>query len=122
MTASSAHTPDLMRYRNWKQTGLSWLWLALIVLVLDQASKQLALALLEYARPVAVLPVFDLTLLYNKGAAFSFLASESGWQRWLFSLIALGVSAYLLHWLYRNPPHGLAAQYCAGADCWRRAR
>ena len=84
---------------KFKQTGLAWLWLALLVLVLDQLSKQLALALLDYAQPIALLPVFDLTLLYNKGAAFSFLAGQDGWQRWFFSLIALAVGGYLLHWL-----------------------
>ena len=78
---------------KFKQTGLAWLWLALLVLVLDQLSKQLALALLDYAQPIALLPVFDLTLLYNKGAAFSFLAGQDGWQRWFFTALALGVSA-----------------------------
>lgn len=82
-----------------KHSGLAWLWLALLVVVLDQASKQLALALLAFAQPVTVLPVFDLTLLFNKGAAFSFLAGQDGWQRWFFSLIALAVGGYLLHWL-----------------------
>ncbi|MEH6824824.1 MAG: signal peptidase II [Motiliproteus sp.] len=94
-------TPSLVPSLKLKlnQTGLAWLWLALLVLILDQASKQLALALLEYAQPIRLLPVFDLTLLYNKGAAFSFLAGQDGWQRWFFSVIALAVSAYLLHWL-----------------------
>ncbi|WP_421866899.1 signal peptidase II [Motiliproteus sp.] len=86
-----------------KQSGLGWLWLALLVLVLDQASKQLADAMLEYARPVTLLPVFDLTLLYNKGAAFSFLSDQGGWQRWFFSAVALGVGGYLLYWLSRTP-------------------
>ncbi len=86
-----------------KQSGLTWLWLALLVLVLDQVSKQLALTWLEYAQPVTLLPVFDLTLLYNRGAAFSFLAGQSGWQRWFFSLIAILVGGYLLHWLSRTP-------------------
>ena len=86
-----------------KHSGLVWLWLALLVLVLDQASKQLALSALEYARPVSLLPVFDLTLLYNKGAAFSFLAGQPGWQRWFFSLVAIVVGGYLLHWLSRTP-------------------
>ncbi len=82
-----------------KHTGLAWLWLALLVLILDQLSKQLALAWLEYAQPIALLPVFDLTLVYNKGAAFSFLAGQDGWQRWFFSLIAVAVAGYLLYWL-----------------------
>tara|TARA_R110002094_G_scaffold140253_1_gene131258 strand:- start:24 stop:521 length:498 start_codon:yes stop_codon:yes gene_type:complete len=88
-----------MSVLKFKHSGLAWLWLALLVLILDQASKQLALAYLEYAQPIALLPVFDLTLLYNKGAAFSFLAGQDGWQRWFFSLIAVAVSGYLLRWL-----------------------
>jgi len=45
--------------------------------------------------------VFDLTLLYNKGAAFSFLANESGWQRWFFTVIAISVSSVLCVWLMK---------------------
>ncbi|MEH6469640.1 MAG: signal peptidase II [Halopseudomonas sp.] len=95
--AAQNKEPDSVQ--GFKQSGLAWLWLALLVLVLDQFSKQLALAWLEYAQPVRLLPVFDLTLLYNKGAAFSFLATQEGWQRWFFSLIAIAVGGYLLHWL-----------------------
>ena len=68
---------------------LKWLWLAVLTIILDFATKQMAEHFLQYAQPVYVLPVFDLTLLYNKGAAFSFLANESGWQRWFFTLIAI---------------------------------
>lgn len=78
---------------------LKWMWLAVLVIVLDFVSKQVAEYYLSYAQPVYVLPVFDLTLLYNKGAAFSFLANESGWQRWFFTVIAIGVSAALTVWL-----------------------
>jgi len=63
---------------------LKWLWLAVLAIVLDFTTKQMAEHFLQYAQPVYVLPIFDLTLLYNKGAAFSFLANESGWQRWFF--------------------------------------
>jgi len=85
-----------------KKSGkLVWLWLSLLVVGLDQISKQLATAFLEYARPVELLSVFDLTLLHNTGAAFSFLASAGGWQRWLFALLAAGVSAVLIVWLKR---------------------
>ncbi|MEH6651033.1 MAG: signal peptidase II [Motiliproteus sp.] len=92
-----------MQRLRFSQSGLTWLWLALLLLVLDQASKLVALNLLEYARPVTLLPVFDLTLLFNKGAAFSFLADQPGWQRWFFSSIAVAVGAYLLLWLSRTP-------------------
>lgn len=82
--------------------GGRWLWLSLIVIILDQLSKQVADHLLGYAQPVEVLPFFNLTLLYNTGAAFSFLAAAGGWQRWLFALIALGVCVFLVVWLRRT--------------------
>ncbi|MEN9465118.1 MAG: Lipoprotein signal peptidase [Pseudomonadota bacterium] len=86
-----------------KRTALIWVWLALLVIVVDLITKILAENNLIYATPVHILPVFDLTLLYNKGAAFSFLASQGGWQRWFFTVIALGVSVVLLLWLKRLP-------------------
>ena len=78
-----------------------WLWLSLIVIFLDQSTKQVAEAMLVYGQPVYVLPFFDFTLLYNKGAAFSFLSDQGGWQRWFFILLALGVSGVMLAWLAR---------------------
>lgn len=86
-----------------KASALRWLWLSAVVILLDLGTKYLADTRLSYADPVSILPVFDLTLLYNKGAAFSFLAAEGGWQRWLFILIALGVSLMLLVWMKRTP-------------------
>jgi len=80
---------------------LRWLWLALAVVVLDLATKYLASGLLDYARPVEVLPFFDLTLLHNTGAAFSFLAGHPGWQRWFFATIAVGASIGLTIWMRR---------------------
>ncbi len=78
---------------------LRWLWLAALVVLLDLATKAMATAWLSYAQPVPVMPMFNLTLLHNTGAAFSFLASESGWQRWLFIILALGISVVLVRWL-----------------------
>lgn len=81
---------------------LAWLWLAVLVFVLDQGSKQVVLQVLEYAQRVTVIDgYFDWVHVYNRGAAFSFLAGESGWQRWFFAAIALGVSAVLVVWLKR---------------------
>lgn len=80
-----------------------WLWLAVAVFVLDIATKQLAEMLLVYAQPVEILPVLNFTLLYNPGAAFSFLADQSGWQRWFFTAIKLGVSIMLIVWITRLP-------------------
>ena len=81
---------------------LIWLWLLLPVLVLDLGSKYWALNALNYAEPNPILPFFDLTLLYNTGAAFSFLAEAGGWQRWVFALIAGVVSVILIVWLKRT--------------------
>ncbi|MWV11770.1 lipoprotein signal peptidase [Pseudomonas sp. R-28-1W-6] len=89
--------PEVSRFGR-----LAWLWLALLVFVLDQGSKQVVLQLLEYGQRVVVLDgYFDWIHVYNRGAAFSFLAGESGWQRWFFAVIALGVSAVLVVWLKR---------------------
>ncbi|WP_415761390.1 signal peptidase II [Pseudomonas sp. CP4] len=81
---------------------LSWLWLSLLVLVIDQASKFYFEARLEMFQQIVIIPdLFSWTLAYNTGAAFSFLADSSGWQRWLFALIAIVVSAVLVVWLKR---------------------
>ncbi|BFM50346.1 signal peptidase II [Marinomonas sp. THO17] len=68
-----------------------WWALALAVFALDWVTKQVIEANLHYGQEIALLPVFDLTLRYNTGAAFSFLAQAGGWQRWFFSLIAIAV-------------------------------
>ncbi|ANC01723.1 MULTISPECIES: signal peptidase II [Pseudomonas] len=81
---------------------LAWLWLSLVVLVLDQATKlYFDNALTMYQQIVVIPDYFSWTLAYNTGAAFSFLADSSGWQRWLFALIAVVVSAVLVVWLKR---------------------
>ncbi|MCU7843820.1 MAG: signal peptidase II [Candidatus Thiodiazotropha sp. (ex Monitilora ramsayi)] len=78
-----------------------WLWLSLIVILLDQATKQIAESLLTFRESVYVLPFFDFTLLYNKGAAFSFLSDQGGWQRWFFIVLALIVTGVMLAWMFR---------------------
>jgi signal peptidase II len=97
---------DLMQkhFSDLNKSQLKWLWLALIAIVLDFVTKQMAESYLSYGQPIYVLPVFDLTLLYNKGAAFSFLANAGGWQRWFFTVIAVGVSAGLTVWLMKLKP------------------
>ncbi|WP_332768250.1 signal peptidase II [Pseudomonas koreensis] len=81
---------------------LSWLWLSLLVLVIDQASKFYFEGKLEMFQQIVIIPdLFSWTLAYNTGAAFSFLADSSGWQRWLFALIAIVVSCVLVIWLKR---------------------
>ncbi len=82
----------------------SWLALAAGIVGLDQATKYAIAGTLAFGERIAVLPgFFDLTLVYNRGAAFSFLADAAGWQRWFF--IALGaLAAVFIVWLLRR--HG----------------
>ena len=80
---------------------LKWLWLSAAVVLLDQVSKTLASQLLDLYQSVEFIPFLQFTLLHNKGAAFSFLSSAGGWQRWLFSLLALVVSGIIVAWLRR---------------------
>ena len=87
-----------------------WLWLSLAVIVLDFATKQAVLASLRPGETVPILPVFTLVLAFNPGAAFSFLAGASGWQRWMFAGIA-AVASVVIAWLLRR---GGSRVYCAG--------
>lgn len=80
-----------------------WLWLALAIVIADQGTKFLAEQLLVAHEPVAVLPFFNFYLTYNTGAAFSFLRDAGGWQRWLFAMLSIGVSAFIVTWLARLP-------------------
>lgn len=79
---------------------ITWLWLSAVIVAADLITKYFASANLDYATPVPIFPSFNLTLLHNTGAAFSFLASESGWQRWFFTGLAAIVSTVLVRWLY----------------------
>jgi signal peptidase II len=83
------------------QSGWRWLPLAGIVIVLDQITKIWIQRHFEYAESVTVLPVLNITLRYNTGAAFSFLADASGWQRWFFAGLALVVASAIVIWLRR---------------------
>lgn len=89
-----------------KQRGqLAWLWLSVLVIVIDQLSKHwFENNLSLYERIVVVPDLFSWTLAYNTGAAFSFLADGGGWQRWFFALVAVLASAVLFVWLRRLRP------------------
>jgi signal peptidase II len=81
--------------------ALIYLWLTAAVIALDQLTKALIEHSLNLYQSISVLPVLEITRLHNTGAAFSFLADETGWQRWLFTALALAVSAFLVLWLRR---------------------
>jgi signal peptidase II len=76
--------------------------IAVITLLLDQASKWLALSQLQLGIPEPVLPFFNWLLLFNPGAAFSFLAQSSGWQRWFFTALGLLACIYIVFMLRKH--------------------
>lgn len=79
--------------------ALKWVWLSVLVVVLDQLTKNLATQYLQYHQPVFVIDGFNLTLMHNSGAAFSFLSEAGGWQRWFFVCLTLAVSVFIIIWL-----------------------
>lgn len=83
---------------------MPWLVVSVLVIVFDQCTKWLMITRLTVENPVSVIAGFlNWSLAYNPGAAFSFLADQTGWQRWLFSVLAVIVSAILVLWLKRTP-------------------
>ena len=82
---------------------MKWLWVSVVVLILDQCTKLLADALLGAYQSLELLPFLALRKAYNYGAAFSFLGDASGWQRWFFIILALVVIGILVAWLRRLP-------------------
>jgi signal peptidase II len=78
-----------------------WLLLALVVIVLDQTSKAAIVSHFAFGESFAITPFFNLVLAHNTGAAFSFLSDAGGMQRWLFSLIAVAASVWIV-WLLRK--------------------
>lgn len=77
-------------------SGLRWLWLALVVLVVDLWVKQWVMTHFSLYETLPLIPFFNLYYTHNPGAAFSFLAGADGWQRWFFIGIALGIMLVLL--------------------------
>jgi signal peptidase II len=89
----------------------SWLLLSVLVVVADQISKFYIAQHFGEFEHITVLPVLDITRMHNEGAAFSFLAGASGWQRWVFIGLAAVVSVGIIVWLIRlkERAHGLLA-------------
>jgi signal peptidase II len=98
-------TPRVPTYAN-----LRWLWLAVLVIVLDQLTKHLILASFRAGEELPLTPFASLVLAFNRGAAFSFLAGGGGWQRWFFAVIAVAACVAMLWFLRR----GGRALFCAG--------
>jgi signal peptidase II len=87
-------------YKKIFSTGLIWLWVTLLILIIDQYSKYLVSNYLLFGDPLYILPVFNLTLAHNTGAAFGFLHEASGWQNIFFGGLAVFVSIGILSWLW----------------------
>ena len=81
------------------RSGIRWLWISLLVIVVDQLSKLWIERTMSLGDSFVVLPILDIVRAHNTGAAFSFLADAGGWQRWAFTLLAVGVSIALVIWM-----------------------
>lgn len=82
-----------------RSSGLRYLWLTVIVFVLDQWTKIAVVEQIALYQSIEITGFFNLTYVRNYGAAFSFLADSGGWQRWFFTIIALVVSVVIVRWL-----------------------
>ncbi|TNG92879.1 lipoprotein signal peptidase [Pasteurellaceae bacterium USgator11] len=84
------------------KSGLPFLWISMVAFTLDLFSKWIVVNNFQLYESINILPVFNFTYVRNYGAAFSFLADHGGWQKYFFIVLALGISALLIYWLYRN--------------------
>lgn len=100
------HTPNSTTTAPTHKTAsvslMGWLGIAAVIVLLDQITKQYMESILQYSERLPVLSFFDFTLLYNPGAAFSFLADGAGWQRWFFTAVALIATVLIVHMLRKN--------------------
>ena len=102
--ARCAILPDVQAGVRWHNHPLVGLALAALIVVLDQITKAWAVDTLAFRAPETLTSWFDLTLTFNTGAAFSFLADAGGWQRWFLTAVSLLVSGFIAIWLFRLPP------------------
>ncbi|WDE08156.1 signal peptidase II [Thalassomonas viridans] len=88
---------------NFADSGLRWIWLTLVFLVIDQVTKHWVAGTMDLYQSIKVLSFFNITYVHNPGAAFSFLADQPGWQRWFFAAIATIASVVFVVWLAKTP-------------------
>ena len=93
---------------------LPWLAFALILLIADQLTKVLILGYYQFGQSTTVTSFFNIVRAHNTGAAFSFLAAASGWQRWLFAGIAVAAALFVLYMLKTHPGQKL---FCFAMAC-----
>ncbi len=99
MNLQSLKLHDLFRNKR----AFAWLLMSALIVILDLWTKGLATESLTLYRPVELTSWLNMTLAHNYGAAFSFLSDAGGWQRWLFTTLALLVTLVLIVWLLRLP-------------------
>nr|WP_251140430.1 signal peptidase II [Rhodoferax sp. U11-2br] len=92
-----------MSFKSGSSSWLPWLAWSLVVILVDQFTKVLVLGYYQLGDSHPVTSFFNLVRVHNHGAAFSFLASSGGWQRWLFTGIGIG-AAVLIIWLLKSHP------------------
>ena len=89
------------RAANARSGMLPWLGLALLLFLVDQFTKVLILGYYQLGDSTYVTSCFNIVRLHNPGAAFSFLASASGWQRWFFTALGVGAAIFIV-WMLRS--------------------
>lgn len=109
-----ARSTSLMGTTSPSHGMLPWLGLALIVLIVDQFTKVLILGYFQYGDTTTVTSFFNIVRAHNTGAAFSFLAAASGWQRWLFTGIAVAAVLFILYLLRKHAGQKL---FCFSLAC-----
>ena len=80
---------------------IGYLFFSLIIIIVDQITKQIAYDKLLGVEPIDVMPILQWALVFNRGAAFGFLSQAGGFQHYLFSGLAISVSLVLVVWLWR---------------------
>ena len=93
---------------------LPWLSLALLLALLDQLTKVLILGAFEHGQATPMTSFFNLVRVHNSGAAFSFLAGASGWQRWFFTAIGVAATVFIVYLLRAHPGQRL---FCFALAC-----
>ena len=81
---------------------IPWLSIAALVLLIDQVTKIAISRAFEYGESLPLTSFFNLVLVYNKGAAFSFLADQGGWQRYFFTILGIAAALFIIYLLKKH--------------------
>lgn len=92
-----------LHFSSHSKSGLPWLWLSLVIIILDQVTKYFVVRHLTLYQPVELLSFLNFTLAYNRGAAFSFLGQAGGWQIYFFAGLSLIIAILFIVWLAQLP-------------------